>query len=589
MKINADLWYLIAFFGFIGFLLIVWVVQLVVPILRFFFTKHVRYNLLPWIPITRLQAIAMSIFLLSNVLIPSIFMKSFPTWLVIQKRAALACMTNATILCVGGGGPLFNALNISRRRLILIHVCVAIIATVEAILHSIVVISLNTEQQNHRMMTSGWIAFGLMLGATFLSIPVSQKLFGSLFIWMHRALAGGAAGVILWHVFGTTSQLARILVICSCAWWALAAIFQFIKALFFFHSGRVVKYNYHPDVIKLSVKLTAAVKFYPGCHFVVFEPSDFCRFNLLHSYTALPFYYVPAESRGSVSEITLLIPRPNNNTPTFLKLKNGQKILLSGPYGKMEDLGCYKNVVLATKGVGLAAVLPLALNFALRRDHDIRMRNRWQQIHKNRQTVEKELAISDGSRFESLSQRNAELERERDSLSKTKLYRDKVKRIDLFWSLESNDQMEWAVEQLKALQALDLPNNTFVVWCGYPCPRNGSPPFKLSAFWRCMDPDPSLSFEDNISKRISEERQQLSGNFIVKTSGDKYFRNQIRRAVLKAMEDEVITFGEAEFQPHGPVFKAVPQSGLTAERLNRHQGISSSLENAADIKSSSKT
>ncbi|KAF3060547.1 hypothetical protein CFAM422_011315 [Trichoderma lentiforme] len=403
-----------------------------------------------------------------------------------------------------------------------------------------------------------------MLGATLLSIPVSQKLFGSLFIWIHRTLAGGAAGVILWHVLGTTSQSARILVICSCAWWALVATFQFIRSLFFFHSGRILDHSYHPDVIKLSVKLKTAIKFYPSCQFYVFEPSYFLGFNLLHSHTALPFYYLPAESRGSASEITLLIPRLNINTPASLKLKNGQRILLSGPYGKKEDVGCYKNVVFATKGVGLAAVLPLALDFAIRRNHDKRIRNRWQEIFKNQQALEKELAISDGSTFESLSQQNVVLGRERDALSKTKLYLDKVKKVDLFWSLESNDQMEWAGEQLRALQALDPQKTFFVVWCGYPCPRNGNPPFELSRYWQCMDPDTTRSFEDVVSKRIGEERQQLSGSFIVKTSGDKYFRNQMRHAVLEAIEDEVITFGEAEFQPHGPAFKAAPQSGLTA-------------------------
>lgn len=157
MKVDVNLWYLIAFLGFIGLLLTAWAIQRVVPNLRLFFTKRVRYNLLPWIPITRLQAIAMFVFLLSNVLISLIPIIPFPKWLVIQKRAALACMTNVTLLCVGSGGPLFKPLNISRRRLILIHIWVAIIATVEGVLHSIIVVSLNVEQHNYRMMRSGWI------------------------------------------------------------------------------------------------------------------------------------------------------------------------------------------------------------------------------------------------------------------------------------------------------------------------------------------------------------------------------------------------------------------------------------------------
>lgn len=68
----------------------------------------------------------------------------------------------------------------------------------------------------------------------------------------------------------------------------------------------------------------------------------------------------------------------------------------------------------------------------------------------------------------------------------------------------------------------------------------------------------------------------------------------MRRGVLKAMKDRAITFIEDGFQPHGPVFKEEPRSGLTAERLNRKQGMASSprkasskgLASVADIKTS---
>lgn len=158
MRVDENLWYLIAFFGFIGILLTAWAMKHIVRKPRLFFTKHIQYaTLLPRVSITRLQALVMLIFLLSNILISIIPILPFPDWLIIQKRAALASVANVTLMCVGGRGLFFNALNISRKWLVLIHVWVGIVATLEAILHSTIAVSLKIKPDNYHMMRSGWI------------------------------------------------------------------------------------------------------------------------------------------------------------------------------------------------------------------------------------------------------------------------------------------------------------------------------------------------------------------------------------------------------------------------------------------------
>ncbi|KAL6887155.1 hypothetical protein HDV57DRAFT_488156 [Trichoderma longibrachiatum] len=568
MKVDENLWYLISFFGFIGTLLGAWLTKHLVPNPHLFFKKHLQYaTFLPWVYITRLQVLLMAIFLLANVLISLIPILPFPSWLVIQKRAAFACMANVTLLCVGNRGPFLNALNISRRWLMIIHIWVGIVATLEAILHSTIAVSLSIERDNNSMLRSGWIGLGLILGATFLSIPVLQTIFGRCFIWLHRILAGGSVGMILWHILGTSSRLSCIIFICSCGFWFISALSQVLRVLFFTHSGRVVSCKRYPDVIQLTIKLKTAVKPYPGCYFYVFGSSHFLRFNFLHSYSAIPLAYLPEESRG-VSEITLLI-LSHDFFPQSFRIRHGQRVLLDGPYGKRLDLRGHQNVVLAAKGAGLAAILPLALDLAARRDHDNRVRDQMQQIFMKQQTVVRKLAISDGPESEKLSQRKAELAQEQSRLSTAELHRDSVKKVDIFWSLESNDQMDWAQDYLQGLKSLDPQNKLLVVWCGYPYPRNGGPPFDQSRHWLCLDPVPSRSFDDIISSQISEERRRLAGSLLVATSGSKSFRMQMRRSVLNAMEDRAITLVEAECQPLGPHFKEENRTRLTAERLTR--------------------
>lgn len=103
-------------------------------------------------------------------------------------------------------------------------------------------------------------------------------------------------------------------------------------------------------------------------------------------------------------------------------------------------------------------MLPLALDLAARRHHDNLVRDEVQQIFTRQQAVIKQQAASDGLGFETLSQQTAELVREQETLSTKKLHRDGVRKVDLFWSLESNDQMEWAQDQLRALKSLDPQN-----------------------------------------------------------------------------------------------------------------------------------
>lgn len=228
-----------------------------------------------------------------------------------------------------------------------------------------------------------------------------------------------------------------------------------MKVVLFSHSGRVTSYSYHPDVIKFTVRMKSAITFNPGCHFYVFNQSHLFRYNFLRSYTALPFYCLPENSRGGVSEITFLVPRQDFNASAFLRLKSNQRILLDGPYGKLQDLTCYRNVILAAKGVGLAAIFPLAMDLATRRAHDHRLRDKQDQIFSKQADIEEKLAASDGTDLEQLSQKKAQFDQEEGMLFRTKLHRDEVQKVVVFWSLESNEQMNWAQDQLKILNALD--------------------------------------------------------------------------------------------------------------------------------------
>lgn len=168
MIIDRTLWYLIAFFGFITLSFIFWVVKNFIPNPKIFFSKHILYPPLFYhrCQTTRLQALIIFIFLSLNILLILVPIYPFPGWILIQKRAALASIINIVPLCMGGRAPIIDALNISRQFYFMAHAWLGAIATVEAVLHSIIPL---LHDRNHyslaqnNLLLSGWIVGGLLL------------------------------------------------------------------------------------------------------------------------------------------------------------------------------------------------------------------------------------------------------------------------------------------------------------------------------------------------------------------------------------------------------------------------------------------
>ena len=125
------------------------------------------------------------------------------------------------------------------------------------------------------------------------------------------------------------------------------------------------------------------------------------------------------KSNGFTNDITFLI-RHKNDCPLRTKT-----LTLDGPLGKDLRLQKYENVMLAAKGIGVTGVLPHALSLAQRRQHD------------------NEAKKSESGKV---------------------LYRDNLRKVNLFWKLEDNSGQEWIGQQLSDLQKLDPANVGLDCW-----------------------------------------------------------------------------------------------------------------------------
>ncbi|GAB0139085.1 hypothetical protein EsDP_00007300 [Epichloe bromicola] len=182
------------------------------------------------------------------------------------------------------------------------------------------------------------------------------------------------------------------------------------------------------------------------------------------------------------------------------QLKEARKLTLDGPYGQDLNLHLYENVFLAAQGVGIAGVLPWALELAQRRHHDNEIRYRIQYLAEEQAKLLREEKTAFGDRLEEIRKRRNELMLERKTLRSKRLFLDATTKVVLFWTLEDNLQMDMRF---------------LVVWCGYPNIRTEkTPPFHLSQFWKCLNPSPE-DFETRTASSIQEERTKVQGQIIV--------------------------------------------------------------------------
>lgn len=296
-----------------------------------------------------------------------------------------------------------------------------------------------------------------------MTIPCIRRCFGVWFLLSHRCVAIGGIGTTLWHVLGTSSAVAKLVVALSCSFWIITTLIRLVKMVYYRHTAKITDITYASGACHLSVRLDHEVSIYPGCYFHIFFPLHWfplrwMKFNFSRSSTAMAFWYQSDKGNRTVTNITFLLSSRTRSVCSALQLQLGQSVFLDGPYGRDLALQNHENVILAAKGIGIACTLPLALDLAIRRRHDNRIRDRMQTINEEQQQLYENQQSSKGKVRERIIAKRRELSQEREILLKQRLYRDAVKKVDVFWSLDCNEQIEWASSQLRYLQALDPDN-----------------------------------------------------------------------------------------------------------------------------------
>lgn len=80
----------------------------------------------------------------------------------------------------------------------------------------------------------------------------------------------------------------------------------------------------------------------------------------------MAFWHSPASSSGAVIKLTFLLSYNGNHAKAISGLVEGQSILLNSLYGIDYSLQSYKTIILTAKGLGIIAIIPIILSFAVK-------------------------------------------------------------------------------------------------------------------------------------------------------------------------------------------------------------------------------
>ncbi|KAJ9129557.1 hypothetical protein NKR23_g12513, partial [Pleurostoma richardsiae] len=419
----------------------------------------------------------------------------------------------------------------------------------------------------------------------------SRTYLRTLFPKIHAVLFLAVLAATLSHVIFVGRTIPQIPVYVAAGLWTLTALYRLLRLSF--AAGRATVYDKWEDsqVTRIGLR-SGRLCVFPGSYFYVhlprkataFSPESALHYEVLTSYPMAVMRYTQAPSSDETSLAFLVSHQARSLRGLAFRL--GQRLLLEGPYGRDLSLHLFDRVILTAKGMGIAGVLPHAFGLAEHKQHDDEVKARIFAKAYSTKAAKRASADSSSSgmatRHESpgpsagsdagstiANETQGRSPQQQDTIKS--LFRDLTHRVDLFWVLEHNSQEKWIDGYLRALQTLDPNNRLLLVWCIYPSPRTGPPPFTESRYWRAVYPKEGQLWSGTSRAMREVAYESLSpGKTVVVVCGDSEYRATTRRTVTSLVTaDRDLSFAEVEYRP-GATARDADSAMLAEEGALQH-------------------
>ncbi|KAK8851790.1 NADPH oxidase [Apiospora arundinis] len=451
----------------------------------------------------------------------------------IEKRAAILTLTNLTPLFFSGQThSLADWLGLSIPLYQTMHRCFGRTAAFHAILHSILTLTLRPRAGP--ILTSGASAGGCV--ALLLSLPVIKFVLMKLGVRtskgikpvlrprMHTIIALGALSSAFWHVtlLPQTSPATKGSVLLASSLWAILTLARYLRIIYLGTSATVAAQSRNGNMVRIQVDTKRRIPITPGSYFYLFCWGTLCVYDVSQG---KPLMAIPAGDdadaalKGALS-LTFVVPIGLSQS-LAQELRKGTHLILDGPYGQSPPLGSFENVILAAQGSGILTALPMAIFIAARKRCDNLSRSRL-------------LQVQEGSNMQTASDPGSEARRIGEM--PRQLFRDLTRKIDIYWTLDSNSDENWLAAQITQLQMLDADR----VSSSKPFSRIDAdlegPPLSLVLLPKPenhRDPD---QFNELFLEEKVEEEAMTAGDTILIACGSTEFTDVAQKSVLRVWQ-----------------------------------------------------
>lgn len=425
--------------------------------------RYGYYLKLPWISLTVTEVLAITTLMLENAIL-TLFLPR----LTDESQAIVSIklsLVHFLPVFLGAGTPFFHS--VLPDTFHMIHTWLGISAVAQTLFHGVSFASVAKREQ----IISGSLA----VFCFFASLVTGMKLWPSMrYISkkLHGFLAVAAMGFMLWHTWEVSRSFS------STAW---IAVFLCGFSLFLSQAIKIRPFRRSASITSVEVRehmvyMTVAIgkKEEAGPSYIFLKSRDLPLRQRYRSEPILISWW--EKSRLETNEFGLLLPKWmfHSEKLAFQAQRTRRepiRAFIRGPYRDTHNLSCYETVLLTAQGIGIAGVLPLILSLLERKHSDTR----------NKRTG-----------------------------SLTMLNNDKLRKLDLYWRLDSEHQYDSAVGLLDRLSGAQSESSRLQVWIAYDAHRNINIPSRTG--WSRLE---EQSYLEETSSAIKRQSQSTPGKSIV--------------------------------------------------------------------------
>ncbi|KAK4206564.1 hypothetical protein QBC37DRAFT_300548 [Rhypophila decipiens] len=350
-----------------------------------------------WNSVTLFQALIVMTYVGTNLALIFYYKSDFP-------KVANLFSLNLVPLFIAG--PVADYLDIPLQTYHLAHHWIGRLAIIQGFVHAVATY-IDGRSETSQQATGA--ALGLSLLSTVIATSfIIRRLSYKWFQFLHYVLIIAIVASLILHLIFTSTSFTTtpwISVYCCGALWLRSSL---LRRLLMQYRGCVTAYvRRFEGVTRIIVPTNFAVKARPGSYFYIY----FTRHPLFkfHGHFAPVIWWDP-DVTNYTKEVSFLLPHTDVRLQGESQSIN-LKVCLDGPYGQDLAIGQYGTVILVADGEGIAGVLPFALSLVSRKNHDM-------QAKKSHSPS---------------------------------LYCDEVRKVDLFWKLDSDTQAKWTLDYFLAL------------------------------------------------------------------------------------------------------------------------------------------